>query len=59
MHGRQGWYRHDYTEDELAAVRDRIVAADPDRAYIFFNNDHALLENARAMVRLLGQEVRG
>lgn len=52
MHGRDGWYRHDYTEDELAAIRARIVAAGPGRAYVFFNNDHAMLEDARVMVRL-------
>ena len=52
MHGRDGWYRHDYTEDELAAIRARIVAAGPERAYVFFNNDHAMLEDARVMVRL-------
>ncbi len=53
MHGRDAWYRHDYTGDELAAVRDRIREIAPERAYVFFNNDHAMLENARAMRRLL------
>lgn len=52
MHGREGWYRHDYTDSELASVRDRIVDAGPERTYTFFNNDHAMLENARAMLRL-------
>lgn len=56
MHGREGWYRHDYTEDELATVRDRIAGLGPERAYIFFNNDHAMLEDARAMARLFGRK---
>ncbi|WP_214020991.1 DUF72 domain-containing protein [Methanoculleus sp.] len=56
MHGREGWYRHDYTESELAAVRDRIVGLSPERAYIFFNNDQAMLDDARAMVRLFGRK---
>jgi uncharacterized protein YecE (DUF72 family) len=53
MHGRDAWYRHDYTGDELAAVRDRIREIAPECAYVFFNNDHAMLENARSMRRLL------
>ncbi|MDK2889921.1 MAG: hypothetical protein PWR21_553 [Methanoculleus sp.] len=56
MHGREDWYRHDYTEDELAAIRDRIGDIGPERAYVFFNNDHAMLEDARAMARLFGRK---
>jgi uncharacterized protein YecE (DUF72 family) len=52
VHGRGAWYRHNYTGSELAALRDRILCAGPERAHIFFNNDHAMLENARAMMRL-------
>jgi len=52
MHGRENWYRYDYADSELAAVRDRLTGIGPDRAYIFFNNDHAMLEDARAMLRL-------
>jgi len=52
VHGRGAWYRHDYTDGELAALRDGIIGAGPERAYIFFNNNHAMLENARAMMRL-------
>lgn len=54
MHGRDGWYRHDYTRSELAGVRNQVAGVGPARAYIFFNNDHAMLENARAMARLFG-----
>ncbi|MDD5419789.1 MAG: DUF72 domain-containing protein [Methanomicrobiaceae archaeon] len=49
MHGRNDWYRHDYTEAELDGVKERIAEINPRRAYIFFNNDHAMLKNARAM----------
>ncbi|MCM2465071.1 DUF72 domain-containing protein [Methanoculleus oceani] len=52
MHGREGWYRHDYTDGELAGIRDGIAAIGPERAYVFFNNDHAMLEDARTMMRL-------
>ncbi|WP_292364865.1 MULTISPECIES: DUF72 domain-containing protein [unclassified Methanoculleus] len=56
MHGREDWYRHDYTGSELAAIRDRIGDIGPERAYVFFNNDHAMLEDARAMARLFGRK---
>lgn len=52
MHGRTAWYQHDYTEGEIAGIRDRIRVLSPRSAYIFFNNDHAMLDNAQAMRRL-------
>ncbi|MCK9306790.1 MAG: DUF72 domain-containing protein [Methanoculleus sp.] len=52
MHGREGWYQHDYTNGELTSVRDKIAGICPERAYIFFNNNHAMLEDARTMMRL-------
>ncbi len=49
MHGRTAWYRHDYTNAELRDVAQRVRVAKPDRAYVFFNNDHAMLRNAQKM----------
>ncbi|RXE56795.1 hypothetical protein ABH15_01115 [Methanoculleus taiwanensis] len=57
MHGRTDWYRHDYSEEELREIRDAICRVDPGRAYIFFNNDHAMLRNARAMSGLITPRV--
>ncbi|WP_156168425.1 DUF72 domain-containing protein [Methanoculleus sediminis] len=54
MHGRDAWYRHDYTKGELTAIRDRITGIGPERVYISFNTDHAMLEDARAMARRFG-----
>jgi len=56
MHGREGWYRHDYTGSELVAIRDRITGIGPQQAYVFFNNDHTMLENARSMTCLFGRK---
>jgi uncharacterized protein YecE (DUF72 family) len=53
MHGREDWYRHDYSGAELDGIKDRIVEIDPQKAYVFFNNDHSMLENARQMIRRL------
>ncbi len=52
MHGRSGWYHHNYTRAELRGVAAGIRAARPRAAYVFFNNDSNMLENAREMVRL-------
>lgn len=53
MHGRAAWYAHYYTMEELKEVAEKILKAKPMKAYIFFNNDHAMLENAREMRSIL------
>jgi uncharacterized protein YecE (DUF72 family) len=47
MHGRTGWYAHYYSDEELEEVTEKIVKAKPEKAYVFFNNDSAMLENSR------------
>jgi len=59
MHGRTGWYRHNYSDAELEEKAAGILASRPKRAYVFFNNDHDMLENARTMRRLLEGGKRG
>ncbi len=54
VHGRTGWYSHDYSRDELREMAGAVRDAHPSRVYIFFNNDHAMLGNARIMRELLG-----
>jgi len=53
MHGRTAWYAHEYTAEELEETARRVLSLGPERIYVFFNNDHWMLENARAMLRLL------
>jgi len=53
MHGRSSWYAHDYSYEELAEVARRIRELSPERVYVFFNNDHWMLGNARTMLKLL------
>jgi len=48
MHGRDDWYVHDYSEEELDEVAAAIYSKRSGDAYIFFNNDR-MLRNARAM----------
>jgi len=53
MHGRTAWYSHYYTDQELKEVAERIKKVSPEKVYVFFNNNHAMLENARRMLQIL------
>jgi uncharacterized protein YecE (DUF72 family) len=59
MHGRTRWYNHFYTDDELHGTVRRILENDPGEMYVFFNNDHAMLENAKKMLVLLRNGTSG
>jgi uncharacterized protein YecE (DUF72 family) len=52
IHGRTGWYSHDYSDHELKEINERILAGHPKKVYVFFNNNHAMLENAQRMYHL-------
>jgi len=52
MHGRTGWYSHRYLRVELEEVKDKILMAGPEKAYIFFNNNTNMLHNAQEMLSL-------
>lgn len=53
IHGRTGWYAHDYSDQELREIQQRILTNKPKTVYVFFNNNHAMLENAMRMNQLL------
>jgi uncharacterized protein YecE (DUF72 family) len=50
MHGRTAWYSHHYNDRELEEVAEKIMKVNPEKAYVFFNNDTAMLENGRKML---------
>jgi uncharacterized protein YecE (DUF72 family) len=56
VHGRLWWYHHNYSQSELEAIADKIKVAKPEKAYVFFNNDHNMLTNAQTMQRILKQQ---
>ena len=47
MHGRSAWYSHCYSRKELEGVKASILSKKPKSAYVYFNNDHDMLGNAR------------
>lgn len=53
MHGRTDWYAHNYTKQELRDIAKNIYSAKPEKVYVFFNNDHNMLNNAQQMMRIL------
>ncbi len=53
MHGRSAWYAHDYSEEELHEIAERILQLEPSSVYVFFNNNHWMLGNARRMLKIL------
>lgn len=57
MHGRGVWYAYDYEESELRDIVNNILTIKPERIYVFFNNDHWMLDNARLMLDMLRRSV--
>jgi uncharacterized protein YecE (DUF72 family) len=53
IHGRTAWYSHNYSDQELQEIQQRILATDPKTVYVFFNNNHAMLANAMRMHQIL------
>jgi len=53
MHGRTAWYAHRYSREELRSLAVRALGLRAERLYVFFNNDHDMLDNAREMLALL------
>ncbi len=54
LHGRKQWYRHNYSEDELIEIKNNILTSGKiKKGYLYFNNDHDMLENGKKMKLLL------
>lgn len=53
LHGRRVWYGYEYSESELKSIAMNILKLNPRKIYVFFNNDHWMLSNARYMKKIL------
>ena len=55
FHGVRQWYRHDYSNEELAVWAERIKTSGARRVWVYFNNDRGgyAIKNARALLRRL------
>jgi uncharacterized protein YecE (DUF72 family) len=47
MHGREGWYNYDYSQEEIEETLEKITQLKPKKVYIYFNNNHNMLKNAQ------------
>ena len=56
IHGKNRWYSHNYTDTELWDLAKKIADANPEKAYVFFNNNHNMLANAQAMLQTLKKQ---
>lgn len=52
MHGRESWYSYNYTREEIEETARKINEFEPEKVYIYFNNNHNMLENARTALKV-------
>jgi len=58
FHGTKNWYRHDYSDDELAIWAERIRESGAKNVWVYFNNDrdgHSI-KNAKMLKELSGNK---
>lgn len=53
MHGRKEWYHYNYNEKELNEVYEEVKKQNAKQCFIFFNNNHNMLDNAQIMANKL------
>jgi uncharacterized protein YecE (DUF72 family) len=58
LHGRQRWYSHNYSDQELVEIADlatKMTVQGAEKVYIFFNNDFEgyAPQNALALQKIL------
>ena len=53
IHGRNSWYSHNYKKSELKEIAQKIKEKRARNCYVFFNNNHNMLSNAREMKMIL------
>ena len=55
LHGTSQWYRHDYSDEELAAWAQKIVSSGAKEAWVYFDNDRNgyAVKNALRFRRML------
>jgi uncharacterized protein YecE (DUF72 family) len=61
FHGTKKWYRHDYTEKELAVWATRIEQSGARNVWGYFNNDREgyAIKNAKELIRQLNRKWPG
>lgn len=58
MHGKIYWYNHYYSDSELREILIKIMKLEPEEVYVFFNNNHDMLENAQRFLMMSKRYIR-
>ncbi len=58
IHGRKEWYNYNYSKRELSELAIKITKLKPKNSYVLFNNDHNMLSNGEAMLKIMKKEAR-
>ena len=53
MHGRTEWYSYFYTDEELEEIAGKLLSSGAEKIYVYFNNDHGMLENALKLKQMI------
>lgn len=53
LHGREEWYSSVYTEQELKGITKKVLELEANKKYIFLNNDHGMIPNAKFLMQVL------
>jgi len=59
MHGRTNWYAYRYSYEELVDVAKKLIKLNGSSIYVFFNNNHDMLDNARELLKIFHLIERG
>ena len=51
IHGRENWYSYNYSQEEIKETIEKITELEREKVYIYFNNNHKMLENARKALK--------
>ncbi|AKB40738.1 DUF72 domain-containing protein [Methanosarcina mazei] len=51
MHGRENWHSYNYSQEEIKETIEKITELEREKVYIYFNNNHKMLENARKALK--------
>ncbi len=56
MHGRTEWYSYIYTNKELDSLANSLKNSGAESAFVYFNNDIGMLENALYLLNKAGEQ---
>lgn len=57
MHGRTSWYSHNYSKSQLNEIAEKIKKKKARKCYVYFNNNHDMLKNAREFKKILEKNI--